>query len=35
MDLQLEPVTEKNFFEIINLKSEEEQEKKFQILLVN
>ncbi|WP_242061933.1 GNAT family N-acetyltransferase [Cytobacillus firmus] len=31
MDLQLKPVTEKNFFEIINLKSEEEQEKKFQI----
>jgi diamine N-acetyltransferase len=31
MDLQLKPVTDKNFFEIINLKSEEEQEKKFQI----
>ncbi|MBT2688240.1 GNAT family N-acetyltransferase [Bacillus sp. ISL-47] len=31
MNLQLKPVTEKNFFDIINLKSEEEQEKKFQI----
>lgn len=31
MNLQLRPVTEKNFFDIINLKSEEEQEEKFQI----
>ncbi|MDF2039365.1 GNAT family N-acetyltransferase [Cytobacillus oceanisediminis] len=31
MDLQLKHVTEKNFFDLINLKSEEDQEKKFQI----
>jgi diamine N-acetyltransferase len=31
MELQLRDVTEENFFDIINLKSEPEQEKKFQI----
>jgi hypothetical protein len=31
MNLQFRSVTEKTFFDIINLKSEEEQEKKFQI----
>ncbi|MFD2445144.1 GNAT family N-acetyltransferase [Bacillus sp. CGMCC 1.16607] len=31
MDIQLRNVTEENFFNIINLKSELEQEKKFQL----
>jgi diamine N-acetyltransferase len=31
MNIQLRDVTEENFFDIINLKSEPEQEKKFQL----